>query len=129
MPFQMFKTRVSRALLGRSGQGLTTVATHKVDVADWFRLLDLPDTFYSWWLITELHAWMLCVRLRVGQTPEGEDLMNFMVAGLWTDLETRMKKIPGMSASKRGNQIWDLAEEFQVNHTSVVLRVWKNLQG
>jgi len=94
------------------------VATHKVAVIDWFRLLDLPDTFYSWWLITELHAWMLCVRLRVGKTPEGDELMNFLVSGLWTDLETRMKKVPGMSASKRGNQIWDLAEEFQ---TAIIL--------
>jgi len=115
---KVFKTRVSKSQLGRSGQGLTTLATHRVSVVDWFRLLDMPDTFYSWWLITELHAWMICVRVRVGNTPEGEQLMNLMVGGLWDDLEQRMKKVPGMTGSRRSNQIWDLAEEFQ---TALVL--------
>ena len=33
-----------------------------------FKIFDMPDTFYSWWIVTELHAWMLCVRLAVGNT-------------------------------------------------------------
>ena len=100
--------------LGRSALGLCTKATHEVDVVEWFRVFDMPDTFYSWWLITELHVWMLAVRARVGATPEGDQLVTVMAESLWEDLEIRMKKIPGFGRSKRIDQIWDLAEEFQV---------------
>ena len=33
------------------------------------KAFDMPDTYYSWWLVTEIHAWMMCVRLAVGNTP------------------------------------------------------------
>ncbi|KOB51904.1 Ubiquinol-cytochrome c reductase complex chaperone CBP3-like protein, partial [Operophtera brumata] len=29
---------------------------------EWFEKLELPDTFASWFIITELHVWMLMVR-------------------------------------------------------------------
>jgi len=105
--------RVGKHQLGRSALGLCTKATHEVDVVEWFRVFDMPDTFYSWWLITELHVWMLAVRARVGATPEGDQLVTVMAESLWEDLEQRMKKIPGFARSKRIDQIWDLAEEFQ----------------
>jgi len=105
--------RVSKYVLLRSGNGLATTATHKVDVAAWFKAFDMPDTFFSWWLITEIHAWMLCTRVKVGETADGQEIRNIIVQGLWEDLETRTKKIPGFTGSKRSNQVWDLAEEFQ----------------
>ena len=40
----------------------------QVDLESFFKIFDMPDTYYSWWLITELHVWMLCVRLSVGNT-------------------------------------------------------------
>ena len=58
----MGRGRVSKGQLLRSAYGLTSVATHKVDIVAWFRAMEMPDTFYSWWLITELHIWMLCTR-------------------------------------------------------------------
>jgi len=111
--FRETEMRVPKTTLYRSGNGLATVATHKVDFPAWFRTFDMPDTFFSWWLITELHAWMLCTRVQVGSTQDGEVLRNFIVEGLWQDLETRTKQIPGFTGSKRKNQVWDLAEEFQ----------------
>ena len=40
----------------------------QVDLETFFEMFDMPDTYYSWWLVTELHAWMLCVRLSVGNS-------------------------------------------------------------
>ena len=40
----------------------------QVDLERFFKTFDMPDTYYSWWLVTELHVWMLCVRLNVGNT-------------------------------------------------------------
>ena len=53
-------------------------------------------------------------RVKVPKSPEGDYLMEHMINGLYEDLEKRMKQVPGMTASKRSDQIWDLAEEFQV---------------
>ena len=36
----------------------------------------MPDTYYSWWLVTEIHAWMMCVRLTVGNTP-GMNIVHY----------------------------------------------------
>ena len=119
---QLFQRgRVSNHLLSRSGLGLCTKATHDIDVVEWFKVFGMPDTFYSWWLITELHVWLLAVRLRVGATPEGDQLVKNMAESLWQDLEARMKKVPGMTASRRADQVWDLAEEFQVRLTRLMI--------
>jgi len=105
--------RVSKAQLHRSGAGLATCATHKVDFEAWCKAFGMPDTFFSWFLVTELHVWLLSSRVQVGSGPDGQVLRNFIVECLWEDLEKRAKLIGGLTGSKRRNQIWDLAEEFQ----------------
>ena len=47
----------------------------QVDLQTFFEMFDMPDTYYSWWLVTELHAWMLCVRLSVGNSG-GKKIVN-----------------------------------------------------
>jgi len=111
--FREGELRVPKYVLLRSGNGLATTATHKVDVVQWFKAFDMPDTFFSWWLITEIHAWMLCTRVKVGETADGQLIRNTIVEALWEDLETRTKQISGFTGSRRKNQVWDLAEEFQ----------------
>lgn len=111
--FRESELRVSKTVLLRSGNGLATTATHKVDVVQWFKAFDMPDTFFSWWLVTEIHAWMLCTRVKVGDTADGEAIRNIIIEGLWEDLETRTKQVSGLTGSRRKNQVWDLAEEFQ----------------
>lgn len=55
-----------------------------------FDTLALPDTFYSWFVITELHIWMLSVRLMaVGE--DGRIVRNGMMEALWNDVPTRVK--------------------------------------
>lgn len=58
---------------------------------------NLPDTFYSWFVITELHIWMLAVRAMAEGT-DGRHVRNAMVEALWIDVAKRVKKL-GVSFS------------------------------
>ena len=65
---------------------------------------------------------MLLVRLNVGHTIEGRTLRNFIIEALWEDMDARAKMVASMSSSDRIDQIWDLAEEFQVKILTIVGR-------
>jgi cytochrome b pre-mRNA-processing protein 3 len=52
----------------------------------------MADTFYSWFLITELHVWMLMVRT-MAEGEEGRFVRNNMVEAMWQDISTRAKKL------------------------------------
>lgn len=104
---------VSKTTLLRSGATLSSCCTHEVDLETFFKIFDMPDTFYSWWIVTELHAWMLCVRLAVGNTKEGSACRNFMVTELYNDMDAKSKTVADMDRKTRRDVIWDLAEEFK----------------
>ena len=50
------------AKLRSSGYILLTICAQRPDVVKFFETFNMPDTFYSWFLITELHVWLLGVR-------------------------------------------------------------------
>lgn len=104
---------VPKYQLARSGYDLLYVCSAKVDVVKFFDHFGLADTYFSWFLVTELHVWMLLVRLNVGKSKEGRFLRNFIIEALWEDMDARAKMVATMSSSDRMDQIWDLAEEFQ----------------
>lgn len=58
--------------------------------------LALPDTFNSWFLITELHLWMMFIRL-MKEGAEGSMIRNFIMEALWNDVEYRSKKLGHVS--------------------------------
>ena len=53
---------VPMAKLKASGYILVTHCTQRIDVVGFFETFDMPDTFYSWFLVAELHIWLLGVR-------------------------------------------------------------------
>ena len=53
---------VPMAKLKASGYILVTHCTQGIDVVGFFETFDMPDTFYSWFLVAELHIWLLGVR-------------------------------------------------------------------
>lgn len=69
-----------------------------VDYDQFYRHCDMSDTFLSWYLVTELHLWMLCVRL-MENGPEGALCKKFVIEHLWSDLRHRLKML-GVSGSK-----------------------------
>jgi cytochrome b pre-mRNA-processing protein 3 len=52
----------------------------------------MPDTMFSWFLITELHCWLLMTRA-MAEGPEGRIVRNGITEALWQDVTTRMKKL------------------------------------
>ena len=54
-------TGIPVAKLKASGYILVTHCTQRIDVSGFFETFDMPDTFYSWFLVVELHIWLVGV--------------------------------------------------------------------
>lgn len=52
----------------------------------------MPDTFQSWFLVTQLHVWILMVRL-MGEGDDGRFMRNAVVEAMWQDVEYRSKQL------------------------------------
>ena len=100
------------AKLRSSGYILLTHCAQRPDVVKFFETFNMPDTFYSWFLITEIHVWLLGARL-MAEGDEGKLVRNSMIEALWVDCDTRAKALGDMSTSARGKHIVAIAEEFQ----------------
>lgn len=102
----------SKGKLKRSGFQLYESACANIMMTDFFKVFDLPDTFYSWFMVVELHVWMLMVRL-MAEGEEGRYTRNAMLEAMWLDCETRSKKLGATSVSIRQQQIQTLGSSFQ----------------
>lgn len=70
---------------------------------EWFEKLDLPDTFVSWFTITELHVWILMVRYMAEDISiatndkkqyvkgDGHFVRNCIIEALWADVGNKIK--------------------------------------
>ncbi|KAK2580873.1 hypothetical protein KPH14_005945 [Odynerus spinipes] len=83
----------------------------KIDYSVFYKDFNMADTFYSWFLVTELHVWMLMVRY-MAEGKYGKIARNSLVEAMWTDVNTRSKLIGRISASIRKKQIMDLSYQF-----------------
>ena len=90
-----------------------------VDTKEFFEYLDMPDTFRSWFLVSELHIYMICNRLLVGQTYDGTRVKTAVVRSLWEDCLERVRLLTDMPSKKKREYMMDLNFEFQVNFTFV----------
>lgn len=52
----------------------------------------MADTFFSWFLITELHVWMIMVRY-MAEGNAGKIVRNNIVATLWQDTNARAENL------------------------------------
>ena len=59
---KMFGGGVPVTKLKASGYILLTHCAQRTELLKFFETFDMPDTFYSWFLVTELHVWLLGVR-------------------------------------------------------------------
>lgn len=67
-----------------------------VNYAEFFLTFDLPDTFNSWFLVTEFHVWMLLMRVMNEGSESGEDgrfMRNCVVEAMWADVTQRARKL------------------------------------
>lgn len=87
-----------------------------VNYKHFFDTYHLPNTFNSWFLVTELHVWMLLVRAMAQGAESGEDgrfMRNCIVEAMWADVNTRAKKLGSQNPGGVRNQIQVLSQQFQ----------------
>ncbi|KAJ3641154.1 hypothetical protein Zmor_027671 [Zophobas morio] len=103
----------SKTQIMASGYFLYESVADKVNYLDFFQELDLPDTFYSWFVVTELHIWMISARA-MAEGDDGRLLRNYLVEALWNDVGQRIKRLGGESnpAAAR-EQVTQLSEQLQ----------------
>ncbi|KAH8305249.1 hypothetical protein KR018_006735 [Drosophila ironensis] len=88
----------------------------KINYVTFFNDFNLPNTFNSWFLVTELHVWLLLMRSMAEGSETGEDgrfLRNCIVEAMWGDVNTRAKKLGANNPSRTRQQIETLSEQFQ----------------
>ncbi|XP_044756332.1 ubiquinol-cytochrome-c reductase complex assembly factor 1 isoform X2 [Coccinella septempunctata] len=92
------------------------ILVDNIDYIEFFEELDLPDTFYSWFVVTELHLWMLSARAMAEGT-DGRLIRNTLVEALWADVLQRVKKLGSRSnpIDIRG-KIVELSEQLQASY-------------
>ncbi|XP_053688103.1 ubiquinol-cytochrome-c reductase complex assembly factor 1 [Sabethes cyaneus] len=87
-----------------------------IDYNEFFTYFNMPNTFNTWFLITELHVWMLLVRA-MAEGPEkdaaGRFMRNCIVETMWNDVTTRAKQLVAHNPSSVRPQIQLLSEQFQ----------------
>lgn len=111
-----------------------SVADH-LNYADFFDKFDMPNTFNSWFLITELHVWMLLVRSMAEGAEKNQDgrfMRNTIVEAMWTDVSSRAKKLAAHNPSRVRQQTEMLSQQFQaalINYDEGLLGDDKTLAG
>jgi len=102
-----FKSDMSSA-----GAFLMNSCTNEVDVLDFIEVLDLPDTYYSWFLVSELHLWMVSVRLMSEGCKDCQEVRNWMVKTFWEDCDVRAKEVGEKNTAERAEAIAEIGEQF-----------------
>lgn len=91
-------------------------AADNINYFEFFNEFNLPDTFNSWFLVTELHIWMILVRVMNEGADSGQDgrfLRNFIVEAMWADSSQRAKKLFAENPSMIRENLAVLSEQFQ----------------
>lgn len=52
----------------------------------------MSDTLFSWFLVTELHVWMLMVRY-MAEGKSGNFIRNEIVTAMWDDTKARTEQL------------------------------------
>lgn len=106
--------RYSKFILRRSSLRLYLCCVELIDHDLFLREFELPDTFNSWFRITELHVWLCMVRL-AKEGKEGKFIRNNMLQFMWQDIEKKTKKLgeQASSSSARREGIQALSEQFK----------------
>lgn len=117
----------NRTRLKLTGYFLYENIPDKVTYMNWFESLNLPDTFTSWFIITELHVWMLMVRYMAEDVAksatekkkyikgDGHFVRNCVIEAMWADVANKIKLLEGANPAIARKQVAELSEQFQAS--------------
>lgn len=103
---------INKSRLDLIGYILYESVADGIDYVNIFKELALADSFYSWFVVTELHLWLLMVRC-MAEGKDGREVRNRIVHALWADVRQRIKKVGTANPSGIRYQISELSEQFQ----------------
>ncbi|BFZ11162.1 hypothetical protein BsWGS_14201 [Bradybaena similaris] len=96
----MGKLQFPKMTLAFSGRNLYVCCTDCIDFSEFVEALNIPDTFNSWFLLLQLHLWMVNVKLsQMGQ--EGAFIKVHMYKAMWQNIEERLKKFDGLTTKDK----------------------------
>lgn len=85
----------------------------KVDFRTFFTYLNIPDTFLSWFLVTELHVWMCMTRAMAELDNRIALCLQYeLPRNLWNDTQNRLGKLAYMPAKLKRTSMADLHDHF-----------------
>ncbi|XP_014678600.1 PREDICTED: ubiquinol-cytochrome-c reductase complex assembly factor 1-like [Priapulus caudatus] len=105
--------KYGKSRLRIAGSKMYELCVTPIDHLYFFKACGLPDTYNSWFVITELHVWMCMVRL-MREDREGRFTRNILVQMMWDDVDKRCKQL-GNLGSDRTMYIQELHEHFQAS--------------
>lgn len=107
------KLKYKKMILKNAGLRLYLCCVELVDHDQFSKEFALPDTFNTWFRITELHIWMCMVRLaREGK--EGMFVRNKLMQFMWLDVDKRTRKLgDGTSFTSRREGILNIGAHFK----------------
>ncbi|KMQ93488.1 ubiquinol-cytochrome c reductase complex chaperone cbp3-like protein [Lasius niger] len=93
------------------GQHVYEKVVAQIDYPFFYKYFNMADTFFSWFLITELHVWMIMVRY-MAEGNAGKIVRNNIVATLWQDTNARAENLGTITEKLKNKQIKELSEQF-----------------
>ncbi|XP_026274507.1 ubiquinol-cytochrome-c reductase complex assembly factor 1 [Frankliniella occidentalis] len=82
-----------------------------VNWKDYFKIFQMEDTFHSWFLVIELHMWMLNVRI-AREKKEGDMIKKYSMEHMWDAAQARAKKLESYAPSAMQDGFEALHEEL-----------------
>ncbi|XP_063407091.1 ubiquinol-cytochrome-c reductase complex assembly factor 1-like [Mytilus trossulus] len=105
------KLKYSKKHLMVSGTNLYFLYRKQINSIDLMEEIGLPDTFNSWYLVAELHVWMIMYRL-AKEGEEGRHSRNGLVKAMWSDVDVRSRNIKEHGMAGRKNALYKLNDHF-----------------
>ncbi|XP_039288560.1 ubiquinol-cytochrome-c reductase complex assembly factor 1 [Nilaparvata lugens] len=101
-----------KSSLKRKGYNIYEQIADNIDYKSFFTKYNMPDTFHSWFVVMELHMWMIIVRL-MSEEEEGRYLRNCVIEALWEDIREKAGLLGDENTSTAREHMKYLSEEFQ----------------
>lgn len=96
------------------GEMLYEKAVEEVDFPLFVTKFNMPNTFLSWFIVTEMHVYMLLVRA-MAEEEQAKVLRNSIVRQMYVDVGQRGKMLSGASSKAVRRQLQELYEQFNYN--------------
>ncbi|CAK9822056.1 Ubiquinol-cytochrome-c reductase complex assembly factor 1 [Anthophora retusa] len=106
--FDLYKKKYQLMALGYQ---LYDDIPDRLNYTVFFEGFNMPDTFFSWFLITELHVWLLMVRF-MAEGERGRVVIKNIVEAMWHDVIVRADLLGPIPGKLKRKHITEISHQF-----------------